>query len=149
AARRDVTASIQPGTAPANTPLIRALLNAGFYADAIYELRRAQAETGTSPMIEATIAYAWNRKGELRLGINAMRRAYPQFLAEGGEDLPREILTVIFPVEYWTLIERHAAGRRLDPFLVSALIAQESTFDAGIRSAANAWGLMQVVPATG
>jgi soluble lytic murein transglycosylase len=32
---------------------------------------------------------------------------------------------------------------------VAALIAQESTFDADIRSSANAWGLMQVVPATG
>ncbi|HEX5216070.1 MAG TPA: transglycosylase SLT domain-containing protein [Vicinamibacterales bacterium] len=149
AGRRDLGASIQPGTPPPNSPLIRALLTSGFYADAIYELRRAQADAGTSPMIEATIAFAQNRKGELRLGINAMRRAYPQFLADGGEQLPREILTVIFPIEHWSLIERYAAARKLDPYLVSALIAQESTFDAGIRSAANAWGLMQVVPATG
>ena len=33
--------------------------------------------------------------------------------------------------------------------LVAALIAQESTFDPKARSAANAWGLMQIVPATG
>jgi soluble lytic murein transglycosylase len=33
--------------------------------------------------------------------------------------------------------------------VVAALIGQESTFDPGIKSPANAWGLMQVVPATG
>ena len=32
---------------------------------------------------------------------------------------------------------------------MAALIAQESTFEPGIRSVANAWGLMQVVPPTG
>ena len=37
----------------------------------------------------------------------------------------------------------------LDPYVVAALIAQESTFDPEIRSSANAWGLMQLVPATG
>jgi len=37
----------------------------------------------------------------------------------------------------------------LDPFLVAALVAQESTFDPKIRSAADAWGLMQILPSTG
>ena len=33
--------------------------------------------------------------------------------------------------------------------MIAALIDQESTFDAKVRSSANAWGLMQIVPATG
>ena len=78
-----------------------------------------------------------------------MRRAYPQFIAEGGESLPADILTVIFPVDHWDLITKAATAQKLDPYLMAALIAQESTFDADIKSAANAWGLMQVVPATG
>jgi soluble lytic murein transglycosylase len=32
---------------------------------------------------------------------------------------------------------------------MTALIAQESTFQADVRSSANAWGLMQVLPSTG
>ena len=35
-----------------------------------------------------------------------MRRAYPQFMAAGGEELPREMLTVIFPLAYWDLIQQ-------------------------------------------
>ena len=50
---------------------------------------------------------------------------------------------------YWTSIRREATARGLDPYLMAALIAQESTFDPKARSVANAWGLMQIVPATG
>jgi len=63
--------------------------------------------------------------------------------------LPREILTVIFPLDYWDLIQTHADRHDLDPFVIAALMAQESTFDPKIRSAANAWGLMQILPTTG
>jgi soluble lytic murein transglycosylase len=141
--------TIEPGARPDNATLIQGLLAAGMYDEAIGELRRVQATSGTSPMVEATIAFALNRQGRLRPGIQAMRRAYPQFLAAGGEALPEEILTVIFPVDHWNVIQQHALGKQLDRFLVAALIAQESTFQADIKSAANAWGLMQIVPATG
>jgi len=100
-------------------------------------------------MVEASLAYALNRKGELRPAISAIKRAYPQYMAAGGEALPRELLTVLFPVAHWDLIQKHAAAHKLDPFLIAALVAQESTFDAGVRSSANAWGLMQILPSTG
>jgi peptidoglycan lytic transglycosylase len=59
------------------------------------------------------------------------------------------MLQVIYPLTYWDAIRRHSASHGLDPYLVAALIAQESTFDPDIKSVANAWGLMQLVPATG
>ena len=148
-----VSASRQPvSVTPAHPPtetLIRALLGAGLYGDALNELRYAQRAWGGSPALDATIAWAYHRKGELRRAITIMRRAYPQFLATGGHELPTEILQVIFPLTYWDSIRKHSEARGLDPYLVAALIAQESTFDPKVRSAANAWGLMQIVPATG
>lgn len=129
--------------------LIRQLLAAGLYDDGLDELRYAQKAWGTSPAIEATIAWVYHQKGDLRRAITLMRRAYPQFLAAGGEGLPAEILQVIFPLTYWEAIRQNAALHDLDPYLVAALIAQESTFDAGVRSVANAWGLMQILPSTG
>lgn len=41
------------------------------------------------------------------------------------------------------------ANRQIDPFLLTALVAQESTFQADVRSSADAWGLMQLLPSTG
>jgi len=130
-------------------PLIRLLLANEMYDDALAELRHAQRAWGNSARIDATIAWVYNRKGELRRAISLMRRTYPQFLTAGGQQLPPEILQVIFPLVYWDSIRRYSAQHDLDPYLIAALIAQESTFDAGVRSSANAWGLMQLVPSTG
>ncbi len=134
---------------PPTAALIRQLLAAGLYDDGLNELRFAQKAWGTTPAIEATIAWVYHQKGDLRRAITVMRRAYPQFLAAGGEGLPKEILQVIFPLTYWEAIKENAALHDLDPYLVAALIAQVSTFDAGVRSVANAWGLMQILPSTG
>ena len=78
-----------------------------------------------------------------------MRRAYPQFMAAGGEDLPPEVLRIIFPLDFWPLITKYPKTHNLDPYLLAALMAQESTFTPEIRSSANAYGLMQIIPATG
>lgn len=146
---RDPTRAVTAGAAPAGTALAERLLAAGLWDDAVAELRRVQAVSGPSPVLEATIAFALNRKGELRPGITAMRRAYPQFMSDGGQHLPERLLKVIFPVAYPDLIRRYADERGLDPYLLTALMAQESTFQADVRSSANAWGLMQLLPSTG
>lgn len=127
---------------------IRLLLAAGLYDDALNELRYAQRAWGNSPVIEATMAWAYHQKGELRTAITFMRRAYPQFLT-AAQKLPPQILQVIFPLTYWDAIRRYSAERGLDPYLVAALIAQESTFDPEAKSVANAYGLMQIIPSTG
>ena len=134
---------------PPTAALIRQLLAAGLYDDALNELRFAQKAWGTTPAVEATIAWVYHEKGDLRRAITLMRRAYPQFLAAGGEGLPADILQVIFPLTYWDSIKRNSALHGLDPYIVAALIAQESTFDPTAHSGANAWGLMQILPSTG
>ena len=45
-----------------------------------------------------------------------MKRAYPQYLAAGGEKLPPELLKVLFPVNYWPLIRRYSSEHQLDPY---------------------------------
>jgi soluble lytic murein transglycosylase len=128
---------------------IRLLLASGLYDDALNELRFAQRAWDNSPAIDATIAWAYHQKGELRRAITLMRRAYPQHLTADGRTLPVEILQVIYPLVYWDSIKRESTRLGLDPYVVAALIGQESTFDPQIKSSANAWGLMQVMPATG
>ncbi|PYR57516.1 MAG: hypothetical protein DMF85_13405, partial [Acidobacteria bacterium] len=145
AVARQVAASDPPPTAP----LIKRLLAAGLLDDALNELKYAQRVWGDSPPLQATVAWIYHEKGDMRRGIILMRRAYPQHLAAGGEDLPAEILQVIFPLTYWDSIRRYATARGLDPYLMAALINQESTFDPEAHSSANAWGLMQIEPSTG
>lgn len=140
---------VAPPPPPANARRVARLIDLGLYRPALNELLYAQKRWGDTPPLLATIGLVHNKLGNLRPGINAMRRAYPQFLAAGGESLPTEILQVIFPIDYWPLLRGHAQAKGLDPYIVAALVAQESTFDAGIRSSANAIGLMQILPSTG
>jgi len=147
-----IASSLQRQPAQANVPTaqrIALLLAAGLNEAAMSELQYAQRAWGDSPQLQATIALTHRRLGNVRAGINAMKRAYPQYLAAGGETLPKEILQVIFPLDYWPLLQKYAEQRGLDPYVLAALVAQESNFDPVVVSHANAWGLMQVLPSTG
>jgi len=137
------------GAALPTADLIRWLISIEMYDEALDEVEYAERVWGPSTPLAATRAWLLNRTGELRPAITLMRRTYPQFLAAGGESMPPEVLSVIFPLQYWTLISQHAAAHKLDPYLVAALVAQESTFDKDIVSSAKAVGLMQIMPATG
>jgi soluble lytic murein transglycosylase len=138
-----------PPGLPPNAHAIRQLILAGASGLAEAEVRYAQRRFTPTPALEATRAWLLRARGEYRPAINAMKRAYPQYMTRDGDQLPLDAKRVIFPLDYWPLIERHASARSLDPYLIAALVAQESSFDPDVRSAANAYGLMQIVPATG
>jgi len=140
---------VLPTAPPQNEAIIRALLSLNLYDQAIDELRFAQKAWGDSAIIQATFGWIYNQRGDLRAGINAMKRAYPQYLAAGGEQIPAGLLRVRFPVSYWTQIQKYSGERGLNPYMMAALIAQESNFIADVRSRANAYGLMQLLPSTG
>jgi soluble lytic murein transglycosylase len=53
-----------------------------------------------------------------------------------------------YPLAFWQLIQQKAQEREIDPYLVLALIRQESLFDTRARSHATALGLMQLIPPT-
>lgn len=151
----DGAASRQPSApngqvgSPPTAALIRLLVALEWYDAAVDELEYARETWGGSPALDATMALVLNRQGDYRRASLLIKRAYPQFLTAGYGALPDEALKIVFPLDYWPLIQKYAAHHGLDAHLVAALVAQESMFDAGVRSAANAYGLMQLVPATG
>jgi soluble lytic murein transglycosylase len=128
---------------------VRWLLAAELYDDAVDELQDLERSVGASPLIDATIAWALFQQGHNLRAVVFARRAYPHYIAAGGERLPREVLEMLFPFDYREQVRRYADAHKLDPYLVAALISQESAFDPDARSPANAYGLMQVRPGTG
>jgi soluble lytic murein transglycosylase len=58
------------------------------------------------------------------------------------------VLRVVFPWPYRDLIEAKARELQLDPYLLAALIRQESAFTPDAVSRAGAHGLMQLMPPT-
>jgi soluble lytic murein transglycosylase len=154
----EVTTNVAPPKVPPTDALMRELTSLQLYDEALREVQYAQRVWGDSAPLQATTAWIRNRQGlglraqdrftAMRGAITLMRRAYPQFLAAGGEDLPLDVLQIIYPLDYWPLIQKYSKIHGLDPYLITALMAQESTFTAEIRSSANARGLMQLLPST-
>lgn len=138
--------------------VVRQLVALELYDTALREVQYAQRVWGDTPQLQATVAFirhnqaidlnAYDRLTTLRGSITTMRRAYPQFMAAGGEDLPPDVLRIIYPMDYWPLIEKYSTAHGLDPYLVASLVLQESTFTPDVKSVANAYGLMQLKPST-
>ena len=69
-------------------------------------------------------------------------------LANQLPGVPGERLFHRYPLAYWELIQKTARDAEIDPYLVVALIRQESLFDNRARSPAAALGLMQLLSST-
>jgi soluble lytic murein transglycosylase len=136
-----------PGLAltPAQAARVHRLLLIGRLDEAAADLE------GLPPAPEAQATRAWihHRQGRLRAAINTMRRAYPESAGVAGDDLPREVWEILYPLQFGDALAAEADEAGLDPALVAALIWQESTFDPQAVSGAGARGLMQLMPRTG
>lgn len=119
------------------------LLEAGLYTEAEAEADRVIARAGDDTSLLYPLAEGLNERGLTVRGIRIGLR-----LQNAGERNPR-LLRIVYPFPYRTMVEAEASEKGLDPFLVAALIRQESLFKARISSPAGARGLMQVMPETG
>jgi soluble lytic murein transglycosylase len=134
---------------PENDPhLIKArlLANAGLneYIRPEIELSATSEEWGA--LAEADIYQSF---GETTRALQAMKRSKIPFMALPFDEVPVAYWEQLFPRPYWPTLKEDAQANGLDPFLVAALIRQESEFNAGAVSRANAVGLMQLLPSTG
>jgi len=80
--------------------------------------------------------------------VEGYRQSVDRALHAAGCGIDSGWIRFCYPLGFWDMVRRETADRGLDPYLVAALIRQESLFDAEARSSANAIGLMQILPAT-
>lgn len=65
-----------------------------------------------------------------------------------GELSPETLAAYLYPRAYWSRVTAAADAARLDPYVVLALMRQESAFDPDAVSSAAAYGLMQLLVRT-
>jgi soluble lytic murein transglycosylase len=87
--------------------------------------------------------------GRYDMAIRVLKRAVPNYFAVDLPSLPRSYWEALFPKPYWADLKKFSVSNSLDPYLVAALIRQESEFNPAAVSRANAVGLMQLLPKVG
>ena len=122
--------------------------NGGLVEVATRELQAA-AEEEKGAWVAPETARLYQQNQQFNLGIEVMKKAVPNYFAMDIPALPRSYWEALFPRPYWTDLKRYSTQNQLDPFLVASLIRQESEFNPGAISHANALGLMQLLPNTG
>ena len=149
AARVSAAASAGETPAPVRAQLetAAALARLGF-GELAGETLDAAARLWPGPEVTVAQARLALEQGSYARATEILQRAFPNYWRYRLEELPRESWETLFPRPYWDLIEREAKRQGLDPYLVAALIRQESRFEQGAVSSAGARGLMQLMPAT-
>ena len=87
--------------------------------------------------------------GENARALQAMKRSHVPFFSLPVAEVPTAYWQLVFPRPYWQQLASDAQTQGLDPYLVASLVRQESEFNPGAVSRANAFGLMQLLPSTG
>ena len=126
----------------------RLLLNAGLNEFAIRELQAEQGGQGAS-WATLQIARIYQESGHSHRAIQFLKKSLPGYYSFDIPALPRPYWEILFPRPHWTDVRRQSLANSLDPYLVASLIRQESEFNPGAVSHANAYGLMQLLPQVG
>jgi len=93
------------------------------------------------------IAVHRRRAGEIPASVAAAAAAVSPALY-GGSTADVELWALAYPRAYWDQVRAAAAAAGIDPYLVLAVVREESRFDARVVSPAGAIGLMQLLPGT-
>jgi soluble lytic murein transglycosylase len=125
------------------------LLENGALVDfAVREMQAAGTEDKGNWVAPET-ARLYQDAGRYDGAIQVFKRAVPNYFAVDLPTLPRTYWEALFPKAYWTDLKKFSTQNALDPYLVASLIRQESEFNPGAVSRANAVGLMQLLPKVG
>jgi peptidoglycan lytic transglycosylase len=82
------------------------------------------------------------------LALRILRRHFAALATTGDPGLPRAFWEMLYPFGWRSTVTAAAEREALDPFLVAALVREESSYYPRALSRAGARGLMQLMPAT-
>ena len=127
-------------------PLARArvLVALGMRTEARFELDAVVAGAGSGPKRMIAAAGSLGAANWHAIALRLAQRAQA-----GGADFSRPVAELLYPLPFRELLEDETRRSRAHLYLVAGLIRQESLFDPEARSAADARGLMQILPSVG
>ena len=130
-------------------PLYETLLEAGLGDMAVTELDyRLRRLNDRNTKTVYTMAYLYSGMMQNHRAISLLT-SFGFGLNPKEPHISREVAQLLYPRPYWHLIQKYSAEFNVDPYLVVALMREESLFNVRARSRTGAMGLMQIMPSTG
>jgi soluble lytic murein transglycosylase len=147
--KRAAGPEFEPGPAlSARLDRARILETAGYGEWAEFELKYAAAD-GQPFAVAIALAELAAGRGAHDQSIRYIKHYAKGYLSIPFEAAPERFWRIAFPMPYRAPLESYSRSNSLDPFVVAALIRQESEFNPRAISSARAYGLTQVLPSTG
>jgi soluble lytic murein transglycosylase len=116
--------------------------------EAAAELESAVQGAANDPVRLYGMAGVYIEAERYHMALRIMRRYFQPAAATGDPALPRAFWEIFYPYA-WREEMRDAAQRRgIDPYLVAAVVREESSYYPRAISRVGARGLMQLMPAT-
>jgi len=144
---RDLSATAPNAATERRIERARLLMDASLPDIAEAELRYGAKMENEQPQLLA-MELAQSAESSYR-ALRVMKSFSADYLSLPLDKAPAKFWQMLFPLPYKEALFVNARERGLDPYDVAALIRQESEFNPAARSRANAYGLMQLRPATG
>jgi len=146
-----VTLPADPAAALANDPgfaRVDLLRRLGLVESALEELEVVVERATGDPVRLYGISSAYVRDERYHLALRIVRRHFRTLAASGDPALPRAFWEILYPFGWRHDVTAAAQRYGLDPYLVAALVREESSYYPRALSPAGARGLMQLMPAT-
>jgi soluble lytic murein transglycosylase len=129
----------------ARVDLLRRL---GLVEFAVRELDAVLSASVGDPVRLYGISGAYARDERYHLALRILRRHFSGLAASGHPELPRAFWEMLYPFPWRQEVSEEARQAAVDPFLVAAVIREESSYHPRALSRAGARGLMQLMPGT-
>jgi soluble lytic murein transglycosylase len=143
----DDAASLTPGLLHhPRYPKVEALIQVGMEREAARETRALWKTATKDRANRLSVATLMSRTGDYPHAIGLLQGLFGEELERLPDGSPYG--NMVFPMGYGPLIAAHAQADQVDPYLVAALIREESWFNPRAVSPVGAMGLMQVMPET-
>jgi len=148
--QRARTLNFEPSPASlARLERARLLTAAGLDDWAAMELRFGASHGDQPHVLAVELAALTSKTAGPDQAMRYIKHFAGNYLFMPVESAPAEFWKYAFPLPFRSDLERYAKQNGLDPFLVAALIRQESEFNPKAVSRADARGLTQILPVTG
>src|SRR5262249_7403127 len=126
----------------------QALTSIGFDGFALLELEALGRDAAADGDRAWALGVIFADLGEAGRSLRYLRRALGAAVEAGAPGLPTRLWQLYYPLGYGAQVRTAARKAGLDPYVVAAVIREESSYDPRARSGVGAVGLMQLMPDT-